>query len=146
MIWVALFKMKLVAAVVPKSTTVAPVKPVPVTVTLCAPASVPLVGLTAVTVGAATKVNSSAGALTAEMPPGAVTVMLTVAADTAGLVTVIWVALTTSTPVPSVVPKSTAVAPVKAVPVTVTLVPPAVGPELGLTAVTVGAAALTKVY
>jgi hypothetical protein len=38
-----------------------------------------------------------------------------------------------------VLPKSTAVAPVKPVPVIVTLVPPAVGPLLGLTLVTVGA-------
>ncbi len=37
-------------------------------------------------------------------------------------------------------PKSTAVALVRLLPVTVTLVPPANGPALGLTAVTVGAA------
>ena len=36
-------------------------------------------------------------------------------------------------------PNFTAVAPVKLVPVIVTVVPPAVGPEVGLTAVTVGA-------
>ena len=39
-----------------------------------------------------------------------------------------------------VAPNLTAVAPVRFVPVIVTLVPPAVGPALGLTAVTVGAA------
>ena len=44
-------------------------------------------------------------------------------------------------PVAAVDPKVTAVAPVKPVPVTVTLVPPAVGPEPGANAVTVGAAA-----
>ena len=49
------------------------------------------------------------------------------------------VALTTVTPVAAVAPNKTAVAPVKPVPVMVTLVPPP--PELGLTAVTVGAAA-----
>ncbi len=38
------------------------------------------------------------------------------------------------------VPKSTAVAPVKLVPLTVTEVPPAVGPLVGLTTVTVGSA------
>ena len=38
------------------------------------------------------------------------------------------------------VPKSTAVAPVKLVPLTVTEVPPAVGPLEGLTPVTVGSA------
>ncbi len=37
-------------------------------------------------------------------------------------------------------PKSTAVALVRLLPVTVTLVPPAPGPEVGLTTVTVGAA------
>ena len=36
------------------------------------------------------------------------------------------------------VPKSTAVAPVKLVPVIVTVVPPVLGPEVGLTPVTVG--------
>jgi hypothetical protein len=36
-------------------------------------------------------------------------------------------------------PKRTAVAPVKPLPVTVTLVPPVVGPELGETEVTAGA-------
>ena len=51
------------------------------------------------------------------------------------------VELTTVKLWPALVPKCTAVAPVKAVPVTVTVVPPAVGPEVGLTPVTVGAAA-----
>jgi hypothetical protein len=41
-------------------------------------------------------------------------------------------------PVPGVVPKLTAVAPVKLVPVSVTAVPPAVGPVAGATAVTAG--------
>jgi len=45
---------KLVALVVPNLTTVAPVKFVPVIRTLVPPAVVPLVGLTAVTVGAET--------------------------------------------------------------------------------------------
>ena len=40
--------------------------------------------------------------------------------------------------VPAVEPKSTAVAPVNPVPVTVTMSPPAVGPLVGQTAVTVG--------
>ena len=42
--------------------------------------------------------------------------------------------------VPAAVPNSTAVAPARFVPVIVTVVPPAVGPDVGLTAVTVGAA------
>ena len=51
------------------------------------------------------------------------------------------VALLTVKVVAAVAPNFTAVAPVKLVPVTVTEVPPVVGPEVGLTAVTVGAAA-----
>ena len=43
-----------VAAVAPKSTTVGPVKPVPVIITNVPPASGPLVGLTPVTTGATT--------------------------------------------------------------------------------------------
>ena len=58
----------------------------------------------------------------------------------AGAVAVSEVAETTVKEVAAAVPNSTAVAPVKLVPVTVTLVPPAVGPLVGLTAVTVGAA------
>ncbi len=42
-------------------------------------------------------------------------------------------------------PKVTLVAPLNPVPVMVTLVPPAVGPELGVTAVTDGADAMKKV-
>ena len=58
-----------------------------------------------------------------------------------GAVTVRLVALVTSIEVPGFdAPKSTAVAPVKPVPVTVTVLVPAAGPLLGLTAVTVGGA------
>ena len=53
MIDVALFTVKLVAGVEPKSTAVAPVKFVPVMVTVVPPAAGPLVGLKAVTVGGA---------------------------------------------------------------------------------------------
>ena len=58
-----------------------------------------------------------------------------------GAVTVRLVSLITLTEVPAVAPKSTAVAPVKPVPLTVTEVPPAAGPLVGLTPVTVGAGA-----
>ena len=71
--------------------------------------------------------NWSLGALTAEVPLGVVTVTFDGAGprrrddrETGGGDPVI--------PVPGVEPKSTAVAPVKLVPVTVTEVPPAVGP------------------
>ena len=59
-------------------------------------------------------------------------------ADSAGLVTVIEVD-ELAVIVPAVVPKSTAVAPVRLVPVMVTEVPPAVVPEVGVIEVTVGA-------
>ena len=51
---------------------------------------------------------------------------------------VIVVLLTTATLVAAVPPTVTLVAPVKPVPVIVSCVPPPVGPELGLTAVTAG--------
>ncbi len=68
-----------------------------------------------------------------------VTVTSTVAALCAGDVAVIEVALSVVTDaVPA--PNLTVVAPLRLVPVMVTLVPPAVGPDDGLTPVTVGAA------
>lgn len=57
----------------------------------------------------------------------------------AGEVAVIWVALLTAKDAAAVPPNLTAVAPVKLVPVMITLVPPVGGPVLGLTLVTVGA-------
>ena len=63
----------------------------------------------------------------------------TVAADSAGEVTVIEVVELTTTPVPATVPNFTPVTPLKSVPVMVTVVPPAVDPVVGLTPVTVGA-------
>ncbi len=58
----------------------------------------------------------------------------------AGDVAVISVALTIVTPVAFVVPNLNAVAPVKPVPVIVTVVPPVAGPVAGLSAEIVGAA------
>src|SRR6202011_4007844 len=136
---VALFTVKLVAAVPPNSTAVAPVRFVPVIVTTVPPVVGPLVGLTAVTVGAGvTNVNWSAAVL-ALVPPAVVTVTSTAPAASAGELAVIEVALFTVKPVAAVPPNSTAVAPVRFVPVIVTTVPPVVGPLVGLTAVTVGA-------
>ena len=60
----------------------------------------------------------------------------------AGEVAVIEVALLTVNEVAAVAPNFTAVAPVKLVPVMVTEVPPAAGPVVGLTIVTVGAATI----
>ena len=119
--------MKLEAAVAPKSTAVAPVKLVPVMVTEVPPAVGPEVGATELTVGAATKVKSSAEEI-ADVPPAVVTVTSTVPAACAGEVAVIWVSETTVKVAAAVAPKWIAVAAVKPVPAMVTEVPPAVGP------------------
>ena len=83
--------------------------------------------------------NWSAGWLTAEGPPAAVTITSTVPADSAGEVAVMEVVLTTVTPVAATVPNFTVLPALKLVPVMVTVVPPVVGPVLGVTLVTVGA-------
>ena len=127
-----LLTVKLVAAVLPNFTAVAPVKPEPVMVADVPPAEGPEVGLTEETVGAATYVNRSA-ALAVLVPPGVVTLMSTVPLP-AGEVAVTEVELFSVKLVAAVLPNFTAVAPVKFLPVTVTEVPPASGPEVGLTA------------
>jgi hypothetical protein len=73
----------------------------------------------------------------AEGPAGVVTTTCTEPVP-AGEVAVIDVSLWTVTLVAGVEPKRTAVAPVRLVPVMVTLVPPAAGPEAGVIAVTAG--------
>jgi hypothetical protein len=119
-----------VAAVPPKLTAVAPVKLVPVMVTVRpGPAEV---GVNDEIVGAATNVKPAKVAV----PPGVVTETLpdVPAATTA----VMLVELTTVNDVAAVPPKLTAVAPVKLVPVIVTVRP---GPaEVGVNEVMVGAA------
>jgi hypothetical protein len=127
------------AAVVPKSTVVAVVNPVPVMVTGVAPVVDPEEGATDVTVGGAAKMNWSL-ALVGEVPLGLVTVTSTVPAAWAGEVVVISVSETTVKDAAGIAPKSTAFAVVKSVPVIVTGVPPAVGPALGATELTVGSA------
>ena len=78
-------------------------------------------------------------ALVGLVPPGVVTVMSTVPSAPAGEFTVSDVPPPfTTTPVPGVAPKSTAVAPDRLAPVTVTEVPPEVGPTVGVTEATVG--------
>ena len=137
-IWPALSTVNVVAAVPPMLTALAPVKLLPTIVMLVPPAVGPDAGVTAVTVGAATNVNSSE-ALVGLVPDGVVTVTSTVPAACAGEVALIWLAVFTVN-VAAVVPNFTAVAPVNPVPAIVTLVPPALGPELGVTLVTVGPA------
>ena len=77
-------------------------------------------------------------ALVALVPPPAVTVTSTVPTEAAGAVAVRDDALPTEN-VAGVAPNFTALTPMKLVPVTVTVVPPVVGPEFGFTPVTVGA-------
>ena len=72
------------------------------------------------------------------MPPGVTTSTATAPAAFTGVTAVIDVALFTVKLVALVLPKRTAVAPVKSVPVIVTVVPPAVGPLFGLTDEIVG--------
>jgi len=74
----------------------------------------------------------------ADVPPGVVTVTSMVPLP-GGAVAVMLVADTTVNDEAAVEPNDTLVAPVKFVPVIVTLVPPAVGPDVGETDVTVGA-------
>jgi hypothetical protein len=72
-------------------------------------------------------------------PPGVVTSTLAAPAVPAGVAAVIVLALETWNEATAAPPMLTLVAPVKPVPVIVTDCPPAVGPELGEIAVTVGA-------
>ena len=81
-------------------------------------------------------VNSSK-MLVIDVPLGLVTVTLTVPVP-AGETAVIDVAELTVKLAAGVVPKSTAVAPVSCRPVMVTVVPPAGGPDPGVTPVTIG--------
>jgi len=76
--------------------------------------------------------------LVALVPPAVVTVTSTVPVP-AGAIAVSDVLLATTTPVAGVEPNWTEVAPVRLVPVTVTLVPPVVVPLVGEMPVTVGA-------
>jgi hypothetical protein len=70
--------------------------------------------------------------------PLTVTVTVTAPALPAGVVAVIWVALTTTTLVAAAAPNVTVAPVAKFVPVIVTAVPPAVEPLFGDTLVTVG--------
>jgi hypothetical protein len=73
----------------------------------------------------------------ADVPPGVVTVIFTVPVP-AGLLAVIEVALFTIYEAAAVLPNFTPLAPVKPVPVIVTLVPPVIGPATGEMLVTAG--------
>jgi hypothetical protein len=125
------------AEVAPKSTIVEPVKPVPVMTTDVPPVAGPESGRRRFTVGGV-KVNWSSVVM-ALVPSGVVTVTSTVPTGSAGVVALIEVSEITTNGA-DVPPKSTAVAPVKPLPLMITAVPPETGPEVGLTALTVGVA------
>lgn len=72
------------------------------------------------------------------VPPGAVTVTVLVPATLAGVTAVTVVALRTVTEVAANPPIDTAVVPVKFAPLIVIVVPPAIGPRLGVTVEMVG--------
>ena len=125
-----------VAAVPPNVTDVVPVKFAPDSLTVVPPAIVPLSKLSDVIV---TSVYVYA-AVFVPVPPGVVTATSTAPMAFAGVTHVTDVALTTVTDVAAVPPNVTVDAPVKFVPVSVTVVPPAVAPLIGLSDVMVGAA------
>ena len=139
MICVALTTLTPVAGLPPTLTVAGPVsKLVPVIVMAVPPAVGPELGLTAVTVGGETRYANSSPGFGALDCPLTVTMTSATPAGCAGVVALICVALTTLTPV-AADPPTVAVAPAaKPVPVIVIGVPPAVVPEAGLTAVTVG--------
>lgn len=115
-----------VPAVPPKVTAEVPVRLVPVIVTVVPPAIGPLDGDTDVIVGASTKVNPP---VLVAVPPAPVKITFTAPAACAGVTTVMEVALELTIDVPAVPSNVTEDAAVKLVPVIVTVVPPAVGPE-----------------
>ena len=119
---------KEVAAVPPKLTAVAPVKLAPVKVTVAPVAE--LVGVNEVMTGVGIKVNPAS----TPVPPGVVT--LTFPEVPAAITAVMLVAETTVKEVAAVPPKLTAVAPVKSVPVKVTVAP--VAAVVGVNEVIVG--------
>jgi hypothetical protein len=134
---VALTTLTPVAAVPPTVTVALASKPVPLIVMAVPPAAGPEVGLSALTVGGATYVNWSPGFVALGCPLTVTTTSKVPAACT-GVVAVTWVALTTLTPVAAVPPTVTVAPAAKFVPVIVMTVPPDAGPDVGLTAPTVG--------
>ncbi|BBH18908.1 hypothetical protein Back11_02530 [Paenibacillus baekrokdamisoli] len=129
-ICVAEFTVKPVAAVAPNVTAVAPVRFVPVKMTVVTPDVGPAVGEMLVIVGAAMNVYWSAADV-ADVPPSVVTLTSTVPALPGGAMAVICVAESTVKDVASVASNVTAIVPNRFEPVSVTVVPPDVGPDVG---------------
>ena len=128
----------IVAATPPTFTLVAPVKFVPVIVIGVPPATGPEIGATVVIVGSATFVNALA---LVAVPPTVVTATSFAPAAPAGVTAVMEVELTATTLVAATPPTFTVAPARKFVPVRVRIVPAASGPALGVTEVSVGAAA-----
>ena len=135
------------AGTVPKSTAVVPVRFSPEMVTRVPPVDGPEAGLMPVMVGGGTMKVKSATELVGLDPPGVVTMTSTVPAASAAVTAEMDVAESTVNFDAVDVPNRTEVAPVKFDPVRVTVVPPVVGPEPGLMALTMGGGGLvaTKV-
>ena len=125
----------------PNVTDDAPARSVPCRVTSVPPSVVPVFGVTDETVGAATKVKPFSSA---DDPPGPVTVTFTAPAGCAGVRTVRVPSPLSTRETPSTEPKVTLVAPARPAPVSVTTVPPEVGPAAGLTVNDPGAAMNVK--
>ena len=111
-------------------------KPAPVTVTLVAPAVEPVLGSSLVTVGLNVKRSTHDMTVVAY---GVVTLTFTGRAASGGETAVIDVAEVTLKLAAPTEPNSTAVAPVRLVPVMVTVLPPDAGPYLRSISVMVGA-------
>jgi hypothetical protein len=129
---------KLVAGVPPKVTPVTLTKLPPVIVTLVPPPTGPAFGFTLVMKGVPSVYVNWLFTVLADVPSGVVTRTDTVpGAACPGLIAEIVVEFTTVNGA-AADPNVTAVAPLKPVPVIVTVVPPARGPEFGLTELTTG--------
>jgi hypothetical protein len=125
-----------VAAVVPKFTSRALIKPAPVIVTTVPPAIGPEVGVIELITGDGWKLKLSE----LSVPPRVVILIGTVLTRCAGVIASTSVSLTTVKLVAEIVPNFTLVVPVRPVPVIATLSPPAMTPVVGNTAVGVGGA------
>jgi len=125
----------LVADVPPKVTELAPMKFVPVMVTLVTPTVEPEVGAMLTKDGGATYVYAP---VPVAVPLGVVMTTSTTPAVWAGVLAVIVVSLTTERLVADVPPKVADVAPIRDVPVIVTLVTPVVRLKVGAMLTKVG--------
>ena len=130
-IWVA-ESLTIVAAVDAEIHGRALARPVPVIVTVVPPATGPDEGLKAVTAGTGSTESESIGRRSGRRAAGRHYRDVDRAGNVpAGLVTTIWVAVSLTTS-PGWTPNVTAVALARFVPVIVTVVPPATGPDAGL--------------